>query len=162
MRSWRSLLTIVTLVFIWNRRIGSFLLLWGSRSLASHRPFIQLSVVKQIRTSVNRVVGWGKVENLLLCDLSLSVSHLSRPLLKRRVSSMVSDQAICYLIFSFMDLPILDKTGNDLSKKEGIPVLSEFLDHLYFVDRTVETNYPYLSCARLNSELGIPGSIEGL
>lgn len=70
---------------------------------------------------VSKVVGWGKVENLLLFDFSPSLSCLSRSLLKRKVSSVVSDQAICDLILSFVDLPILDKRGNDLSKKEGIP-----------------------------------------
>lgn len=96
---------------------------------------------------VSKVVGWGKVENLLLFDFSPSLSCLSRSLLKRKVSSVVSDQAICDLILSFVDLPILDKRGNDLSKKEGIPsvpLLPEVLFNVYLddLDRSFERHFP--------------------
>lgn len=110
---------------------------------------------------INKVLGWGKVENLLLCNLSNAPSHLCRTPLKIIVSSLVSDQVIRDLLLSFIDLPILLHDGTDVSDQKGIPsvcVLTDFLENLYYIDidHRIENSNPSLYGARYNAELIIP------
>lgn len=76
------------------------------------------------------------------------------------MASLVEDQAIRELLFSFMDQPILlKKDGMDVSPKKGIPivpVLTEFMEFLYLndIDRQLERHFR--SCVRWNDQLIIP------
>ena len=69
---------------------------------------------KDARSLLGSVVGWGKVDTLVLIDLRYSRFSLSRSLLLKRLGEVVEDPFILKFISSFLSLPILGKTGDDL------------------------------------------------
>lgn len=66
-------------------------------------------------TFYSTVVGRGKVEKLYKLDLSGSLRTLSRPILLEKLEPLVKDRPVLDLVSSFLSVPILDQSGEDLS-----------------------------------------------
>lgn len=113
------------------------------------------------------VVGWGKVELLLLIDLSPSLITFSRSRLLTLWESVVKDPFLLRLISSFLDLPTLDNTGTDLSSKRGIHGGYLFSQKFCLISISIPWIEPLkpaflllFKYARFGSQIFIPGRIE--
>lgn len=60
---------------------------------------------------LGEIVGWGRVDTLILFDLSLSNRSIPQSLLLFKISNHIRDRSIMRLLAFILELPVLVNTG---------------------------------------------------
>jgi hypothetical protein len=104
----------------------------------------------------------GKVDRLYRLDLMASLKIIPISLILDKVKLFVGDGSVYKLISSFLNLPIIDDDGNDISiSKCGIPPVGEITKVLFNIvlmdifDREFAKRYPGIAFYRFINEVYI-------